>query len=478
MRNTPYYKKDGISYAKSVMTQNRLPKTASMAEVINTAKSRVTKHLGTSKYIPTSKDMLEKIDLKTNQAMMGDNVDLNALVATHVQRDYQNGLKFIDKFNQSRRSQLQDIETIFKNNLDDAESALLDTNQSKVEALESRLQSLKDKVEKLGIESNIDPNIKPSVFEIEAEFYKTEFQDLKKLSRQLKNAEKTIYDFKDIEPPKYRGYEAEEFYNIFKGKKLSKDITKPLWKSLEIDPNGEIARDLKALDITPKNAIGLFKNGGLKSADNLIVSEYTDYNLKDDGAGYSDRDSLIEAIADSFNNKSFDKTRDEFIKESGLDPKTASKQDFLNYFKNEKPTSLKQELRNVLKQKKQEYDTLKNEYDSRSNDLKRHAIEVQNTAERIYKESIQNQLDVLSKPVYNKQAIDSLEQITQEIDDYKIDDELVFLETALSDYENSGLLDADDLKAIEYVNRFNKEDFENMKQQATTCLLTGGANEA
>jgi hypothetical protein len=478
MRNTPYYKKDGVSYAKSVMTQNRLPRTASMAEVINTAKSRVTKHLGASKHIPVSKDMLEKIDLKINQAMEGDKVDLNALIATHLQRDYQNGLKSIDKFNQSRRYKFEDIETVFKNNLNDTEIELLKLNQTKIEDLETRLQATKDKIEKLGIESNINPNIKPSVFEIEAEFYKTEFQDLKKLSKQIKNLEEVIYTFKDLETPKYRGYEAEEFYNIFKGKKLSNDTIKPLWKTLEIDPNGELARDLKALDITPKNAIGLFKKGGLKSSDNLITSEYTDYNLKDDSSGYADRDSLIEAIANSFNNKSFDKTRNDFIKESGLDPQNTSKQDFLNYFGKEKPTELKQKMLNSLKQKKQEYDTLTGEYDSRSNDLKRHALEVQNTAERIYKESIQNQLDVLNNPVYDKQAIDSLEKITQEVEDYKIDDELLFLEAAVLDYENSGLLDANDLKAIEYVNRFNKEDFENMKQQVTTCLLTGGTNEA
>ena len=102
----------------------------------------------------------------------------------------------------------------------------------------------------------------------------------------------------------------------------------------------------------------------------------------------------------------------------------------------------------------------------------------QTNAENLYLQSIQNQLDVFNNPVYDKQAIGSLEKITQEVEDYKVDDELLFLEAAVLDYENSGLLDANDLKAIEYVNRFNKEDFENMKQQVTTCLLTGGTNEA
>lgn len=478
MRNTPYYKKNGISYAKSVMTQNNLPKNATMAEVVNAAKGRVSQYMGGSKFIPKSTDMLEKIDLKTNQALNGNDVDLNALIATHIQRDYKNGLRFIDKFNTSRQYKIKEIEDIFKNNFDEAENKLLALNEAKVNSLEERLQQTKDKIEKFGVESNIHPNIKPSLFEVEAEFYKTEFQDLKNLSKQIKQVETNILDFKAIEPPKYRGYEAEEFYDIFKGKKLSKDTIKPLWKALEIDPSGQLAKDLRAYDITPKTAIGLFKKGGATDADRIIPNEYPDYNLKDDGAGYADRDNLIEAIVESFDKKSFDKTRNEFIKESGLDPKTATKQDFLDYFENGKPSELKQHLRGILKKDKEKYQALKNEFEERSKQLKRHALEVQNKAEQIYRESIQNQLDVLNKPVYNKEAINSLDAISQEIEDYDVNEDMQSLEATVKDYYNQGLLNDEEMQAIEYYNKYDKNDFENMKQQTTTCLLTGGIYEA
>ena len=114
----------------------------------------------------------------------------------------------------------------------------------------------------------------------------------------------------------YQGYNEDDAYKIFQGQKRSRDVVKPLHKTIEIDPNGELARDLAAADITPKNTIGLFKKGGAKSADDFITSELADYKIADDGAGFADRDSLVDAIIQSrFNEAPIDNIRNNMISE-------------------------------------------------------------------------------------------------------------------------------------------------------------------
>ena len=66
-----------------------------------------------------------------------------------------------------------------------------------------------------------------------------------------------------------------------------------------IDPTGPLAAELRHVGINPKDAPGLFKRGGMKSADNLPQDEMADvlgFSLAGDGAGYVDQESIIEAL--------------------------------------------------------------------------------------------------------------------------------------------------------------------------------------
>lgn len=417
MRNTPYYKKDGVSYAKSVMTQNRLPKTASMAEVINTAKLRVTKNLGASKHIPVSKDILEKIDLKINQAMEGENVDLDALIATHLQRDYQNGLKFINAENQKILEQRAEVsaklqDAIANNNIDDFDVNLLsDLDTQYAENIETKLQEFRDNVLEYQKNNDIHLSNTPSLLEIDHEFYKAEFKNIKALQKKSRELKEKIDAF-NLD---------EQIYAI--------------------------ATDSG----TPLNVI--------KGMEEEIVN----YPL------------LRQAESDKLTGKRkrlFDQETQARINELKSD---------LSFIKSESASGIRdanQTAKNQLKSLLSQYKKTQEQMQAKSQGLIDYSEAAQTNAENLYLQSIQNQLDVLNNPVYDKQAIDSLEKITQEVEDYKIDDELLSLETSVLDYKNSGLLDDNDLKAIEYVNLFNKEDFDNMKQQVTTCLLTGGTNEA
>ena len=69
-----------------------------------------------------------------------------------------------------------------------------------------------------------------------------------------------------------------------------------------LDPDGVVAGELKARGLRTKDAPGLFRRGGLKDVDNLVRGDAEEAlpglgrTIPDDGNGYLDRDSLIEAL--------------------------------------------------------------------------------------------------------------------------------------------------------------------------------------
>ena len=82
------------------------------------------------------------------------------------------------------------------------------------------------------------------------------------------------------------------------GEKIGK---KPLMAALKakggIDPTGPLATELKALGITNRTMPGLFKNGGMKSADNMERSGHPLFEtLADDGNGYVDTNDLLDKL--------------------------------------------------------------------------------------------------------------------------------------------------------------------------------------
>jgi hypothetical protein len=130
--------------------------------------------------------------------------------------------------------------------------------------------------------------------------------------------------------------------------KRSKATPKPVLNWLQgmggLKADGRFARELAAMDITPKSNPRLFANGKRGDVDNIPASEFNDafeeYGLiaQEDGNGYVDRDWLLSIISDeSFGN--YAKTQDErnaeaqeqaydelrnFLGNRGLDIETAS----------------------------------------------------------------------------------------------------------------------------------------------------------
>lgn len=84
--------------------------------------------------------------------------------------------------------------------------------------------------------------------------------------------------------------------------KLPKSAGRPAADTLialgGIDPTGPAAAELKARDITPKTAPGLFKRGGMKSVDNIPIAEvgWMQHRGVDDGNGYVSEQAWIDAL--------------------------------------------------------------------------------------------------------------------------------------------------------------------------------------
>lgn len=69
-------------------------------------------------------------------------------------------------------------------------------------------------------------------------------------------------------------------------------------KRIGIHPDGALAAELRAQDITPSTVPGLFKRTGVKDMDNLPADEWPDWAPKigEDGQGYLDRQGIIDAL--------------------------------------------------------------------------------------------------------------------------------------------------------------------------------------
>jgi len=68
-----------------------------------------------------------------------------------------------------------------------------------------------------------------------------------------------------------------------------------------VDPEGYLASELAAVGVTNKTRPGLFRKGGLGTADNLVQSEsplFADLQLAEDQGGYIPVDEIVEAVRD------------------------------------------------------------------------------------------------------------------------------------------------------------------------------------
>lgn len=89
--------------------------------------------------------------------------------------------------------------------------------------------------------------------------------------------------------------------------------TRPLTRLLRgIDPDGPVGQELRNAGITAKTAPGFYKRGGRQSLDNLPLNELDESLpglgaiLRDDGAGYADQDSLVEALVEELTGNRLD----------------------------------------------------------------------------------------------------------------------------------------------------------------------------
>ncbi|WP_425407697.1 hypothetical protein [Hwanghaeella sp.] len=66
-----------------------------------------------------------------------------------------------------------------------------------------------------------------------------------------------------------------------------------------VDPAGDLAAELRALDVTPQTRPNLFRNGGIGSGDNLVASEipvFAERDFGDETNGYVPIDAIVEAV--------------------------------------------------------------------------------------------------------------------------------------------------------------------------------------
>lgn len=93
---------------------------------------------------------------------------------------------------------------------------------------------------------------------------------------------------------KARSADADTFMGLSKTPALDMLIGKG-----GVDPDGTLAGELKAVGVTSKTKPGIFRKGGLGSADNLVQSEaplFADMQLDEDQGGYIPVDEIVEAV--------------------------------------------------------------------------------------------------------------------------------------------------------------------------------------
>ena len=225
MKKTPYYKKNGKSYAKLVLSQNKLPKNATIRDVIGTASERVNIHINKLKKqnIDIPPQVADEIDLSVSQSLNGEKVDLSPLyIANH------------DKINKDYKKQLDNINQSFEN-LQQKSQNLINKNLSEID-IESYKKQYKEEINKTEIDilfkidqykESID-NLKKNkvtdkfftynyeAFPLNGELYNNrkfflekKFKILKKLKKENK---KNIQDLENFDT-------AKEEKKIFKEKK-------------------------------------------------------------------------------------------------------------------------------------------------------------------------------------------------------------------------------------------------------------------
>lgn len=76
-----------------------------------------------------------------------------------------------------------------------------------------------------------------------------------------------------------------------------KPVTRMLRDAGGVDPSSALAGNLRDMDITPRTAPGLFKNGGMGAADNFVAAEHPLFEgVQDDGNGYIPEEAILEAL--------------------------------------------------------------------------------------------------------------------------------------------------------------------------------------
>lgn len=279
---------------EAVLTQNGLPRDATIGQMKRSRADRMARELrakSRQQNFNQEMDLLVRTDHATAKALNDDPVtfhELNAQELSTISKDADN---FLKKFNEDFDRTIAETEAKIAS--DDADLGLLraenlETITKFKEQFDTKYAELWGKNKEL-FKDVFDFKADPIDFyaEVDHKAYADVFNELNVKKQQYNDIALQIENVKNspIETP-------------------TKEQPKPLHSVLSIDPQGQLAKDLKAYDITPKTAIGLFKKGGATDADRIIPSQYPEYFIKNDGAGYTDRNDLIDKIVASFNKKS------------------------------------------------------------------------------------------------------------------------------------------------------------------------------
>lgn len=323
---------------EAVLTQNGLPRDATIGQMKRSRADRMARELrakSRQQNFNQEMDLLVRTDHATAKALNDDPVtfhELNAQELSTISKDADN---FLKKFNEDFDRTIAETEAKIAS--DDADLGLLRAeNIAKIELANKDFQyqyaGLATKAQEL-FKDIFDFKTDPIDFyaEVDHKAYADVFNELNVKKQQYNDIALQIENVKNnsIETP-------------------VKEQLKPLHRVLSIDPQGQLAKDLRAYDITPKTAIGLFKKGGATDADRIIPSQYPEYFIKDDGAGYADRNDLIDKIVASFNKKNVNNLQ-KAMSQSAI-KKTITKDGFIDVDKFfEKNEYTADDILNILK---------------------------------------------------------------------------------------------------------------------------------
>lgn len=397
---------------KAVLTQNGLPENATIGEM---KRSRANRMSGALRNIDKRKNFASEMDIlvKTDHAMaksLNDNVvDFKEINAKELQKISDEADNYLKQFNDDFDKTLSDIETkVLQDNVDlelmrGDTLVNLQNYQMKFNAKLTEFNMKNQEIFKDIFNGKIDPV--DFYQEINHKAYSDTFNQLATLKQKYTDIANNIQNLQN---------------------------NKPLHRVLSIDPNGEIAQDLKAYDITPKTAIGLFKKGGLKNADNVIPSEYKNYNIKNDGAGYADRNDLIDKIVESYNSKNI--------------------------------KSLKAELQNA-----------KTEIQATSQALGQMNQDFKQKINKFVNDSFLQTLEA-KKTYIDYEGANSIDATTEYLDSITDSDAMKSLESDIERLKNENALDDDMLDLVNEIYENDETLLNDMYSSVKGCLLGGGGN--